>query len=82
MIRERFSQHHLNIIKFDRVLFRGVAKSQSTGRQSSFNHQNYTDIGFKKIKAPEQVFKLIKEFWDANKDKEKTETWGVANTYT
>jgi len=43
---------------------------------------NYTDVGFKKIKAPEKVFKLIKEFWEANKDKEKKETWGVANTYT
>ena len=24
----------------------------------------------------------IKEFWDANKDKEKKESWGIANTYT
>jgi len=46
------------------------------------HHQNYTDIGFKKIKAPEKVFKLIKAFWDANKDKEQKETWGTANTYT
>ncbi|CAB9496506.1 repeat domain-containing protein 42 [Seminavis robusta] len=44
--------------------------------------QNYTDIGFKKIKAPEKMFKLIKDFWEANKDKQKKETWGTANTYT
>ncbi len=44
--------------------------------------QNYTDIGFKKIKAPPEVFSLIKDFWEANKDKEKKETWGIANTYT
>ena len=43
---------------------------------------NYTDIGFKKIRAPEKVFKLIKEFWDKNKDKGKPENWGVGNTYT
>ena len=44
--------------------------------------QNYTEMGFKKIKAPESIFKLIKQFWDANKDKAKTENWGVGNTYT
>lgn len=43
---------------------------------------NYTDIGFKKIRAPPEVFKLIKEFWDANKEKGTLESWGVANTYT
>jgi hypothetical protein len=44
--------------------------------------QNYTDVGFKKIRAPEKVFKLIKEFWDKNKDKGKPENWGIGNTYT
>lgn len=44
--------------------------------------QNYTELGYKKIKAPDAVFKLIKEFWDINKDNTKPETWGVANTYT
>ena len=44
--------------------------------------QNYTDIGFKKIKAPETLWKLIKEFWDRNKDKQTQENWGIGNTYT
>lgn len=44
--------------------------------------QNYTEIGFKKIRAPEEIFGLIKEFWDKNKDKGKAEQWGVGNTYT
>lgn len=44
--------------------------------------QNYTAVGFKKIKAPEEVFKLIKDFWDRNNDKAKPENWGVGNTYT
>lgn len=43
---------------------------------------NYTDVGYKKIKAPEAVFKLIKEFWDRNHDKQKKEQWGAGNTYT
>eukprot|EP00522_Entomoneis_paludosa_P006882 CAMPEP_0172440930 /NCGR_PEP_ID=MMETSP1065-20121228/1538_1 /TAXON_ID=265537 /ORGANISM="Amphiprora paludosa, Strain CCMP125" /LENGTH=444 /DNA_ID=CAMNT_0013190047 /DNA_START=54 /DNA_END=1388 /DNA_ORIENTATION=+ len=30
--------------------------------------RNYTETGFKKIKAPEAVFSLIKEFWDQNRD--------------
>jgi hypothetical protein len=43
---------------------------------------NYTEVGYKKIKAPDKVFKLIKEFWDRNKDKSKPENWGAGNTYT
>jgi hypothetical protein len=43
---------------------------------------NYTEVGYKKIKAPEKVFKLIKEFWDRNNDKQKPENWGAGNTYT
>ena len=43
---------------------------------------NYTDIGFKKIKAPEELFRLIKEFWDANKNIDVPEQWGIGNTYT
>ena len=31
--------------------------------------QNYTYLGFKKIKSPAAVFKLIQEFWEANKDR-------------
>ena len=44
--------------------------------------QNYTEMGFKKIKAPEAVFKLIKDFWDSNKDKASEENWSTGNTYT
>jgi len=42
---------------------------------------NYTDIGFQKIRAPEEVFKLIKEFWEANKDNHSDEEWFSGNTY-
>lgn len=43
---------------------------------------NYTEIGFKKIKAPADLYQAIKEFWDANKDSKTPEQWGVGNTYT
>ncbi len=36
---------------------------------------NYTETGFLKIKAPERVFKLLRDFWEANKDKAKNEDW-------
>jgi len=52
-----------------------------TGQQPA-NMQNYTEMGFKKIKCPEEVWKLIKTFWDDNKHKGKTEQWGIGNTYT
>jgi len=44
--------------------------------------ENYTDIGFKKIKAPEHVWKLVKDFWDVNKDYHSKENWPSGNTYT
>jgi prolyl 4-hydroxylase len=44
--------------------------------------ENYTEIGFKKIKAPTELYKLIKDFWMANKDKGSEEVWSAGNTYT
>lgn len=44
--------------------------------------QNYTDLGFKKIRTPPEVFKLVKEFWERNKDNKGPENWGTGNTYT
>ena len=37
--------------------------------------QNYTDVGFKKIKTPDAVWNLLKDFWEHNKDKKKAENW-------
>ena len=42
--------------------------------------QNYTKLGYTKIRAPENVFKLIKEFWELNKDNQKPERWPAGNT--
>eukprot|EP00804_Cyclotella_cryptica_P021530 CCRYP_005823-RB/>CCRYP_005823-RB protein AED:0.42 eAED:0.42 QI:104/1/1/1/0.66/0.5/4/324/478 len=46
--------------------------------------QNYTELGFKKIRAPEEVWLRIKKFWDENKDKKNwsPENWPKGNTYT
>lgn len=43
---------------------------------------NYTETGFQVIKAPENVWKLLKDFWDANHGKEEPEQWPAGNTYT
>jgi prolyl 4-hydroxylase len=44
--------------------------------------QNYTAIGYKKIRAPEKLYSMIKTFWESNKHKAQNENWGVGNTYT
>ena len=44
--------------------------------------KNYTDIGFKKIRTPDKVWKLIENFWEKNKDKKMPENWNKGNTYT
>ena len=45
---------------------------------------NYTEMGFKKIKTPPEVWNLIKKFWDENQDNSTwvSENWGKGSTYT
>ena len=44
--------------------------------------KNYTDVGYKKLRAPADLFKMLSEFWEKNKDKGTVEQWGTGNTYT
>ena len=46
--------------------------------------QNYTELGFKKIRAPKEVWDRVKKFWEENKAREnwKSENWPRGNTYT
>lgn len=44
-------------------------------------HHNYTEIGFKKMKVPEAIFKEILDFWETNKANEKEEKWSRGYTY-
>ncbi len=44
--------------------------------------QNYTQMGFEKIRAPEKVFKLINDFWAANKMNSTTEVWSIGDMLT
>lgn len=46
--------------------------------------QNYTELGFKKIRAPKEVWERVKAFWEDNKDEKnwKPENWPKGNTYT
>lgn len=43
---------------------------------------NYTQMGYTKIRAPDHVFQLLKEFWDKNKHRESPERWATGNVYT
>lgn len=42
---------------------------------------NFTDLGYKKIRAPEHVFSLLVDFWENNKEKEKDEHFPVGNVF-
>lgn len=60
-----------------------IDRAEMSLRQPS-SMQNYTDIGFKKIKAPPAVWNEVKKFWEENKDRKnwKDENWPSGNTYT
>ena len=40
---------------------------------------NYTSTGFMKIKAPEELRKLLTDHWEKNKDNKKDENWGLVS---
>jgi len=48
--------------------------------------QNYTDLGFKKIRTPPKVWDLLLDFWNKNDPthtihKQKPENWSTGNSY-
>ena len=58
-----------------------IARINQNFNQPKGEH-NYTELGFKKMKVPEHVWGVIKEFWDLNKNNERNEQWPPGNTYT
>jgi prolyl 4-hydroxylase len=67
--------------KGDRCLENEQDRIAMTKRQPQSVY-NYTELGFTKIRAPDRVFTLLKEFWDQNVGKEKLENWIPGNIYT
>jgi prolyl 4-hydroxylase len=43
---------------------------------------NFTDNGYKKIRAPEPLFQIIKTFWEKNRHNETLEAWTAGETTT
>ena len=59
---------------------RGACDATEKGRvemslRQPASMQNYTEVGFKKIRTPEKVWTLIKDFWELNKDVRGEEMW-------
>lgn len=46
------------------------------------SQHNYTEVGFKKLRVPDDVFNKIKSFYEANEAKAHSEKWPRGNTYT
>jgi prolyl 4-hydroxylase len=83
MFAERYEEHINGCYK--KFSFRECdanerARFEMSIDQPSHQH-NYTDIGFKKMMAPEHIYKPIKEFYDNYKAKKKLEMWPRGNTY-
>ena len=45
------------------------------------NQHNYTELGFKKTRVPDEIFKDILTFYEEHKNDEKLENWPRGNTY-
>ncbi len=65
------------------------AKACTSFERSRFRHNldqphsmvNYTSLGYKKIKAPKDIFKLISNFWRANRHDQEEEEWSDGNSF-
>ena len=51
-------------------------------RDQPKNQHNYTEIGFKKMKAPKEAWDPLIAFYKENKEKFHLENWPRGNTYT
>jgi len=42
---------------------------------------NYTETGYKKMRTPDHIFKMILDFWESNKENTTDEDWFPGNVY-
>ena len=63
---------------YDEFLDGCVKKFGSKGQKCVMNEHERIAMS---LRQP-QLYRAIKEFWDANKDSKSPEQWGVGNTYT
>ena len=82
-----FADRYDKMIKgcYDKYSFRECDANERArlemSREQPGTQVNYTEVGFKKMRCPEAVWKPLIEFWHANRDKEKAEQWPRGNTY-
>mmetsp|Transcript_55340 Transcript_55340/g.134401 ORF Transcript_55340/g.134401 Transcript_55340/m.134401 type:complete len:424 (-) Transcript_55340:108-1379(-) len=69
---DTYGQTHCDNYENDRIMM-SLAQPQSM--------VNYTDTGFKKIKAPPELYKVLKDHFDTNFENRKTEKWPKGNIY-
>lgn len=53
-----------------------------TNRLQPISMVNYTSGGFRKVRAPPDLQKLLSEFWETNKGKAVDEEWDSGNIFT
>ena len=61
-----------DVYEYDRMLM-NIRQPQSM--------QNYTDVGFLKTRAPQEIIDLMTKFWDQNNLNQEQENWPVGNSY-
>lgn len=62
-----------DVYEYDRILM---------NQRQPQSMQNYTEVGFKKMRAPDSILELVASFWEKNKLNQVKERWPDGNTYT
>lgn len=68
--------------KFSRRECEGTERARiAMNLEQPASQHNYTEIGFKKLRAPPAAWEPLIAFYEANKNEEKLEEWPRGNTY-
>lgn len=68
-------------LKFQQECLRWEQDRISMALNQPAASQNYTHAGYAKVETPPSVGKMLREFWEDNRDKGEYELWDHSNTY-
>uniref|UniRef100_A0A7R9WPI0 Fe2OG dioxygenase domain-containing protein n=1 Tax=Craspedostauros australis TaxID=1486917 RepID=A0A7R9WPI0_9STRA len=68
--------------KFGDICDTNEAERFHMNNRQPISMRNFTETGFVKIRAPDNVVELIRNFWEINQNNRKEEVWYTGNIYT
>ena len=81
-LHQNLWQPRYMVVRFIYTLFLYTGQHMNMVKNDFSGYKNFTETGYKKIRAPESLFKLLREFWEKNRHRETKESWFTGNIFT